>query len=287
MSATFSAGRDAPCALFVSPHLDDVAFSCGALAVVLADAGWRTVLATVFTRSVVPARGFALACQLDKGLGAEVDYMALRRDEDRAAARILGFSECLHLDLEEAPHRGYGSAAELFAGVRGDDAAWQDVAELVGGLAVRVAPALVLAPQGLGGHADHLQVVRGVRESVAGAGRAPVWWYRDTPYAIRHGDGPAPAALSGCAGVAVAAGAAMARKLAAAGAYRSQVGFQFGGEAGAAAALHGFARDEAARAVACGETVEAIGAEGAGEAERFLCEARDRAAACAAMRRAS
>ncbi len=287
MSANFPAGPDAPCALFVSPHLDDVAFSCGALAVLLADAGWRTVLATVFTRSVVPARGFALACQLDKGLGAEVDYMALRRDEDRAAARILGFSECLHLDLEEAPHRGYGSAAELFAGVRGDDAAWRHVAELVGGLAGRVAPALVLAPQGLGGHADHLQVVRAVRAAVVEAGRAPVWWYRDTPYAIRHGDGPVPAALSGCAGVAVAAGAAMARKLAAACAYRSQIGFQFGGEMEAAAALRDFARDEAARAAACGETTAVLGPEGAGEAERFLCAARDRTVASAAMRRAS
>ena len=34
---------------------------------------------TCFTRSVPDPQGFALACQLDKGLGPEVDYMALRR----------------------------------------------------------------------------------------------------------------------------------------------------------------------------------------------------------------
>ncbi len=277
MSGTAESGV-APRALFVSPHLDDVAFSCGALAAGLADAGWRTVLATVFTRSVVPAEGFALACQLDKGLGAEVDYMALRRDEDRAAARVLGFAECLHLDLPEAPHRGYGSAAELFAGVREGDGVWAAVAEMLGGLEARVAPSLVLAPQGLGGHADHLQVVRAVRKAV----HAPVWWYRDTPYAIRHGDGAAPEGMSGLVGVAVAAGGGMARKVAAACAFASQIGFQFGGAEGAAAALHGFARDEAGRA---GDAGEADGLGGA--AERFLCAAGDRAAAGGVMRGAA
>lgn len=281
-------------ALFLSPHLDDVAFSCGALAAVLRDRGWRTVLATVFTRSVVPAQGFALACQLDKGLGAEVDYMALRRDEDREAAGILGFAECLHLGLEEAPHRGYDSPAALFGAVRGDDRVWQAVAELAAGLERRLAPALVLAPQGLGGHVDHVQVARAVREAV----RASVWWYRDTPYAIRHGDAPAPAPLAGLGGVAVDAAAAMARKVAAACAYRSQVGFQFGGDAGTAAALLGFARDEAGRALTAGEPIEgggpASGGAGPGEigrsagaAERFLCAAGARTALVAAMRGAA
>ncbi len=285
-------------ALFLSPHLDDVAFSCGALAALLRDQGWRTVLATVFTRSVVPAEGFALACQLDKGLDAGVDYMALRRDEDRDAARILGFGECLHLGLEEAPHRGYDSPAALFGAVRGDDRAWQAVAELAVGLERSMAPSLVLAPQGLGDHVDHLQVARAVREAV----RAPVWWYRDTPYAIRHGEAAAPAPLAGLGGVAVAADAAMARKTAAACAYRSQVGFQFGGEAGTAAALLGFARDEVRRALAAGEAIEGgepgVGAEpgemvpgkaghAAGAAERFLCAAGARAALVAAMRGAA
>ena len=100
-----------PRALFLSPHLDDVVFSCGGLAASLADAGWDTVLVTAFTRSVVPASGFALACQLDKGLPPDIDYMAQRRDEDREAAAILGFADMRWLDLLEAPHRGYDSAA--------------------------------------------------------------------------------------------------------------------------------------------------------------------------------
>ena len=95
-----------PTALVLSPHLDDAAFSCGGTVAQLADAGWRSVMVTAFTATVLPATGFALACQLDKGLGPEVDYMALRREEDRAAAVILGVADLRWLDLPEAPHRG-------------------------------------------------------------------------------------------------------------------------------------------------------------------------------------
>ena len=94
-------------ALFVSPHLDDVAFSCGGTFAALAAAGHECVLLTVFTQSVPDPTGFALACQLDKGLPPDVDYMALRRAEDHQAARRLGAAEVIHLDLPEAPHRGY------------------------------------------------------------------------------------------------------------------------------------------------------------------------------------
>ncbi len=105
---------DMPTALALSPHLDDAAFSAGGLLATLAEAGWRVVMATLFTQSVPAPEGFALACQLDKGLGPEVDYMALRRGEDDRAARALGIAPPLHLPFREAPHRGYGSAPELF-----------------------------------------------------------------------------------------------------------------------------------------------------------------------------
>ena len=138
----------------------------------LATRGWRTVLATAFTATVLPVHGFALACQLDKGLGPEVDYMALRRAEDRRAAAILGVGDLRWLELPEAPHRGYGSAAELFGGIR---ARRRHLAEVAPSLELRcteeLQPDLVLAPQGLGGHVDHLQVIRAVQAAVDRPGR--------------------------------------------------------------------------------------------------------------------
>ena len=68
--------------LALSPHLDDAVFSAGATLFRAARRGWRVVVATIFTGNVAQPTGFALACQLDKGLAADVDYMALRRAED-------------------------------------------------------------------------------------------------------------------------------------------------------------------------------------------------------------
>ncbi|WP_448642643.1 PIG-L deacetylase family protein [Geodermatophilus sp. URMC 63] len=227
----------------VSPHLDDAAFSVGGTLAALADAGHEVTVVTCFTRSVPDPRGFALACQLDKDLPADVDYMALRRDEDAAAMAVLGATP-LHLDLREAPHRGYESAAELFAGVHEDDDAWTDVRAALTGLPGD----LWLAPQALGAHVDHLQVLR----AVAGTGR-PVLWWRDSPYVLRDPDArPGPDLPGGLAPVELPQD--LGRRADACACYRTQLGFQFGGAEAMRAALAGLPEvllaDAAARELA-------------------------------------
>ena len=219
-------------ALFVSPHLDDVAFSCGGLAALLADRGWHTVLLTVFTKSVAQPTGFALACQLDKGLPADADYMAIRREEDLRAAAILSFAAIHWLDLPEAPHRGYETAAELFGAVRSQDTIAGAVLAGLSGFS----PDLVLAPQCLGNHVDHQLVAYGTQQCFA---PGKVTLYRDTPYAMRQ---PQPD-LAKC-GQTIDIAAALDRKIAASCAYTSQIDFQFGGAQACAQALAGFALRE-------------------------------------------
>lgn len=213
-------------ALFVSPHLDDVAFSCGGTLASLSDLGWRTVLVTVFTGSVLDPTGFALACQTDKGLAPDVDYMALRRAEDQAFAKRIGAAEVRWLDFFEAPHRGYESASELFGGVRKDDQVHRVVARVLAGLVDELAPNLVFLPQGLGDHVDHLQLIRASLEVPVLITRAV--WYRDLPYAIRHPDAQ-PTGLGALPRVALSIGSTLTRKLDAVACYRTQLGFQFGG----------------------------------------------------------
>lgn len=226
--------------LALSPHLDDAVFSCGGLLAQMADAGWRVCMATAFTRSVVPAQGFALACQLDKGLAPEVDYMALRRAEDGEAAAILGV-EPRWLDLPEAPHRGYGSAPELFGPLREDDDVSRPLAALIVALVDELHPTLVLAPQGLGAHVYHRQMIRAVQAALPGG---PVAWYRDTPYAIRNPAASPDVMIPEIGEVVVDIGQGVDRKLLAACAYASQVGFQFGGPGPTAVALRDFAMHE-------------------------------------------
>ena len=226
-----------PTALFLSPHLDDAAFSCGGTVAQLADAGWRCVVATAFTASVPDPQGFALACQLDKGLGPEVDYMALRRDEDAAACALLG-AEPRWLDLPEAPHRGYGSASALFGPVADGDEVWRPLAGTIAALLDELRPARVYAPQGLGSHVDHRQLIRAALEAVP---QGAVRFWRDAPYVIRdpvaRPDALVPA---GCPErVEIAAG--LERKLAASCAYASQIGFQFGGADACAEAVRALA----------------------------------------------
>ena len=236
-----------PTALFLSPHLDDVAFSCGGTLLRLTDdPRWRVALCTVFTASVPDPRGFALRCQTDKGIPPEADYMALRRAEDAAYARFARVPDARRWDYREAPHRGYGSPADLFAGVRADDLLWQPLADDLATLDDELHPDVVFAPQGLGGHVDHLHTIRAC---LAAWPVARVAWYRDTPYAIREPHAR-PAALLRPEGnlfpcrVPLSA-AVLDRKILGCSLYASQIGFQFGGTAALREKLLAFHRREA------------------------------------------
>lgn len=236
-------------AVAVSPHLDDAVFSVGGTLAALAAAGWRVRVVTCFTASVAEPSPFALSTQLDKGLAADVDYMALRRAEDAAALRVLGSPsdpvEPVHLPLPEAPHRGYTSAPDLFAGRHPDD-------DVAAPLAEALAPHLdgadlVLAPQAIGDHVDHRAVV----EVVAGVRPDALFW-RDAPYVLRRPAAPPWHAVPPGAERPVDVAAHLGAKAAAARCYATQLGFQFGGADRVADALTALAHAEAARVDAPG-----------------------------------
>lgn len=206
--------------LALSPHLDDATFSAGGLLASRVDLGWDVTVATCFTGNVAQPTGFALACQLDKGLGADVDYMALRRAEDRAACDALG-ARAIHLPFLEAPHRGYASAAMLFAPRLPDDRIVDDVAATLAELVAAERPDVVLGPLCLGNHVDHHVVLDAIRRSCAGH---TVLLWEDWPYADREDRVAAMPAL-----IEHLTPETQARRIAACAAYESQLGFQFGG----------------------------------------------------------
>ena len=238
-----------PSALFLSPHLDDVAFSCGGTAFALAMRGWTTTLCTVFTKSVPAPTGFALECQLDKGLAPDVDYLALRRAEDDIAARALAFSSVERLDFAEAPHRGYNAAAALFGEYRPADAI---APELEARLRERTRGYdVTFAPQALGAHVDHRRVHDAVLALTGARPHTPhTVWYRDAPYVLReplaHPSEPLASATRETIAFAFDA-RALAAKLDACSAYTTQLGFQFGGEAAMRDRLRDFALAEGRR----------------------------------------
>lgn len=232
-----------PTALFISPHLDDVAFSCGGTLIDLVQRGWHTALCTIFTRSVPDPQGFALACQTDKGIAPDVDYMALRRAEDEQFAKIAGVTELLHLPHAEAPHRGYNVAPELFVGVHEDDQIWEHLVDDLRRVDAAYAPDLIFAPQGLGNHVDHLQAIRAV---LAADLASRTCWYRDTPYIIRQPTAnPSTLLPSDLHKQGISINHTLECKIAGCCAYTTQIGFQFGGAAEVARKLRALHQREA------------------------------------------
>lgn len=172
--------------LYLSPHLDDVALSCGGRVARASREGIEVEILTVFAgdeperpASLLVDRVFALWA-LPRGA-----VMSSRREEDRAAGSLLGATP-IHWDELEAIHRReprtneplYPSLARLFGPVAAVEA------PLVERLAARLRSlpkaGLVVAPLGVGGHADH-RLLRAAAELAFGSDLA---YYEEFPYVV-------------------------------------------------------------------------------------------------------
>jgi len=186
-------------AIFLSPHLDDAALSCGGGIVRLVGAGARVKVVTVFTADQLPdAPLSALARRSHASWGIGDRPFEVRRAEDDAALRLLG-AESERLGLLDAIYRRSPSGDALYA-----DPLWLPAADdaerflprLVAALndsAVATPQARVFCPAGTGGHVDHV-LTRWAIEQVAD--REAIVYYDEYPYAARPGvsasgaDGP-------------------------------------------------------------------------------------------------
>lgn len=186
-----SAASNASC-LFLSPHLDDVALSCGGQIAGAARSGVPVTILTIFagdepgasepTASPLVEEIYKL-WKLQPG-----EIMPSRRREDRAAAQVLG-AEVLHWELREAIHRRdsvrnealYRTLPQLFGLVAPQEE------PLVALLAARFAAlpdasraARIVAPLGVGGHVDH-RIVRAAAERAFGP---DLRYYEEFPYIV-------------------------------------------------------------------------------------------------------
>jgi LmbE family N-acetylglucosaminyl deacetylase len=167
--------------VFVSPHPDDVALSCGGLVALLRDRGEDVAIVTVFcgagsrdrlTRYQLRALGFDRAADergdpeptdpADANSDAPAtaptpeDVMAVRRAEDEAFARFAG-AMLVSVKKPDGVFRGYTGGPQLMGAPRADDPA--PVEELRAAIA-RLAPDRLYIPFAIGGHVDHLQTRR-------------------------------------------------------------------------------------------------------------------------------
>ncbi len=178
--------------LYLSPHLDDVALSCGGQIFQHTQAGRRVLIVTVTAGEPdLDASGHisTYARSLHDRWAIVADAVAGRRAEDAAACAILG-ADFLHLDVADCIYRlhpktgqpFYVSDEDLFGPVHAAEAGLVNrLAERFGELS---GAGQIVVPLGVGNHVDH-QITRLAAERAWGV--AGLIYYEDYPYAQQPG----------------------------------------------------------------------------------------------------
>ena len=181
--------------LFLSPHLDDIALSCGGWVHQLTGAGERVVIAAVCSGDTPRGNTFSEAARhvhWEWQLGEDNPYAA-RRAEDIDACAALG-AESLHLGFLDAVYRSDAHGEPLytrnFIGGAVQDADWRGMYfRLIARLRPLMAAAEhVYCPLAIGGHVDHVLV----RSAAEAAGSCVLTYYEDYPYAQKIATGALP-----------------------------------------------------------------------------------------------
>ena len=174
---------------FISPHLDDIALSCGGLAYRLARSGEQVTVVSVCTADALAGQALSAAAKhvhWEWQLG-EQPY-AKRRAEDGNACAALG-AHAIHLNLLDAVYRRDDKGNSLyerdFIGIPVNPLDWQRhalalSAKLWAVLAPHQANLRVYCPMAVGRHVDH-SIVRRVIEVLLPADK--INYYEDYPYA--------------------------------------------------------------------------------------------------------
>lgn len=182
--------------IFLSPHFDDVVYSCGGTLGVQVSAGLSPLVITVF--GGIPDVSLplsSLARQIHRQMGASANEGAnnvieKRRQEDAAALDSLGV-DYLWLDYLDAIYRGdppyYTTQAQLIGGdVHPNDLIIdRQLAQDLLRLQEQLPDTVWYAPLGVGRHVDH-QLVASAADRLVQHG-AKVNLYEDFPYVTKAG----------------------------------------------------------------------------------------------------
>jgi LmbE family N-acetylglucosaminyl deacetylase len=174
--------------VYLSPHLDDVAFSCGGLGWEQVRSGQQVAVWTICAGDPPPGplSGFAQSLHERWEVGREA--VPQRRSEDMRGCQRMGAAwrhfpipDCIYRKSPESGEALYNSEEGLFGEIHSEEGALVDrLGQMLKGQLP--AGARVVCPLGLGGHVDH----RLTRAAAERTGR-PLWYYADYPYVQREG----------------------------------------------------------------------------------------------------
>ena len=238
--------------VFLSPHYDDVVYSCGGMIWEIIQSGELVRVWTVCAGAPAPGEPLsAFARELHERWGAGVEAVKIRRREDRAALRLLR-TGARYGDLPDCIYRRLADGWL----VNGEEDLWKPVHPqeegVVEALSVWIASGLkrlgkphqvcLVSPLTLGNHIDH-SVVRAAAERAAARVNCELLYYADYPYAGKDGvdaaEKTAPGWRQVCGSVSEAA---LAVWQDAAACYTSQISTFWSGRSGLNAALEKYWR---------------------------------------------
>lgn len=182
----------ASAALFVQPHFDDIALSCGGTAALAAAAGPARAVTVFSAPPAAEAELSDFARWIENAWSSEATdsagRWAMREREDDAAARHLGLTTC-RMGYRDAiyRHAAYTTMAALKGPIDERDA------PLIADLGARLVAVWrdhgcppVTLPLAVGGHVDHAICFRAAIAGLRPAG-AELHFYEDLPYALAPG----------------------------------------------------------------------------------------------------
>jgi LmbE family N-acetylglucosaminyl deacetylase len=172
--------------IYLSPHLDDAALSCGGQIFAATQRGERVLIVTITAGdSVAPVSAYAASLHTRWEL---VNATEARRQEDLAACAILG-ADSLHWHIPDCIYRVdaagapfYVSDADIFGPVAPAEMGFVDTlaAQMRALPATGQAVGQVVAPLTVGNHVDHA-LTRLAAEQAFGVEK--LLYYEDYPYA--------------------------------------------------------------------------------------------------------
>ena len=172
--------------IYLSPHFDDAALSCGGL---IWEQSRQGIAAEIWTlcagdAPAGPLSPLAVACHAEWGIPSVEEMLTLRRREDREAANLLG-ARLVHFDIPDCIYRHAPTGKPLYS-----QAVFSAPNSLDGELAQKMTTLLrsrllpddtLVCPLCLGQHVDHV-LVRQAAERL----QQPRFYYADIPYLFRR-----------------------------------------------------------------------------------------------------
>ncbi len=235
--------------IYLSPHLDDAALSCGGLIYQQAQRGMRPLVITCFAGTPDYSALSPFATEQHHAWGQPRDPMEQRRREDASALSFLGcesqhwaYLDCIYRRHSTSGEFLYASEGAIFGELHNEDQVLID--QLVARLRVSFAAvgAWLYSPLTVGHHVDH-QLVLQAAVQLQNHGYS-VQYYEDYPYAESNTN--LAEALSGWTvppmpNVQMLDGKELQAKISAIRLYGSQLSILFGDEASMVAEVTSYA----------------------------------------------